>query len=145
MRKLEKEYQHYQNNKMELDEMVITAAKGAGLKPDLISLRDISLDTTADRYNQLCIYRELLGENMTHDMDVFYPVGSEYFCNETSGIKNILCYIGIFNDFSDDHYYFSYIDLSSGETIYRHEETLLNVNTNELKKYFREDFQVLTK
>lgn len=143
--KIEKEYLQYDVNKKELDLKVIESAKSSGLKPTMISSRDININNDTDKYNELCTYREMLLESMSHDIDCFYPVGASYFSADKGDIKNILCYFGLFDDTPNDQYYISFIDLNSGKTLFWNEKKVQKGNLDKIKKYLTEDFLVLTK
>jgi beta-barrel assembly-enhancing protease len=142
---IEDEYSKYDNNKKQLDNKVSESAANDGLKPEMISSRDIYVNNDISKYNQLCEYREMLREIMSHDIGFFYPVGAELFSDENKKSQNILCYIGLFDNSSEEQYYISFTDLNSGEALFWNEQKIQKGNFDKLKKYLTEDFKVLTK
>jgi hypothetical protein len=141
---IEDEYPLYDKNKGAFDQKVAESTTSAGLTMLLLSSREIITANDISEYNQLCMYREMFTENMTHDIDNFYPIGAEYFSDLKPGIKNIMCYTGLYDGIPDDQYYITYIDLNTGQTLYWNEKKIQKGNFDKAKKYLIEDFQVLT-
>jgi hypothetical protein len=141
---IEDEYPLYDKNKGAFDQKVAESTLSAGLTTLLLSSREIITADDISEYNQLCMYREMFTENMTHDIDNFYPIGAEYFSDLKPGIKNIMCYTGLYDGIPDDQYYITYIDLNTGQTLYWNEKKIQKGNFDKAKKYLIEDFQVLT-
>jgi len=141
---IEDEYPLYDKNKGSYDQKIIESTASTGLKLFLLSSREIISSNDISKYNQLCMYREMFRENMTHDIDYFYPIGAEYFSDHKPGIKNIMCYTGLYDGTPDDQYFITYIDLKTGETLYWNERKIQKGNFDKAKKYLIEDFQVLT-
>jgi hypothetical protein len=143
--KIEKEYSQYDNYKKQLDQTVKESAIHTGIKHALISSRDIYTGNDIDQYNNLCIYREMMNENLSHDIESFYPVGAEYFCDENIKKDELLCYMGLFDNSVDEKYYITFIDLDSGNSLYWNEKETQKGRTDKVLKYLNEDFQILTK
>lgn len=141
--KITSEYAAYETKKSMLDNCVTEAAKS--INHVLISSEDVKVKNDVNLYNQLSTYRELLKENMSHNLDRFYPIGSSYYNTNTTGQKNLLCYIGLFKEEYNDHYYLQYMDMQTGETVYWNEGKFTEGNFEKLKKQLTQDFQVLTK
>lgn len=137
------EYAKYESKKSMLDNCVTNAA--TSINHVLISSQEVKVKNDINLYNQLSTYREFLKENMSHNLDIFYPVGSTYYNNSSSNERNLLCYIGLFKEEYNDHYYIQYMDMQTGETIYWNEGKFTEGNYERLKKQLAQDFQVLTK
>jgi beta-barrel assembly-enhancing protease len=141
---IEDEYPLYDKNKGAFDQKIVESTASAGLTMLLLSSREIITANDISKYNQLCMYREMFSENMTHDIDNFYPIGAEYFSDTKPGLKNIMCYAGLYDGIPDDQYFITYIDLNTGETLYWNEKKIQKGNFDKAKKYLIEDLHVLT-